>query len=347
MAQFYPMTEEVLSRIYAANFTAAEWRLWSYLVIFDPWGDHYEDLPDTFEIMQKVGIKKSTFYAAIAKFQEFNLFDFQSKSMSFRNLMGFTRIRKEFQNSGNDSEISENSPKNRKEFQEFGENSRTLENQQPEALSSKDSSSPQTIQTNTDLKQTFSEEEEAPPPPPPTEVLEVEIVEERNQPAGTSEGDQPTDASFVESEDGAYSTNAIALGEDQSTLPRNNTARTAKLREIEKLGATPQNFPWKQADGVSFREEMIDAVWQANRTWYSLPNGQKNKTAIAARLKALEKNLKKPDDSAIVAWNSLQAYWESAITLFPEAQQARQAFDEKEREAARQRRRNSTITFTA
>ena len=67
---FYPLTSKTLEKLYQADLTAAEWRLWNYLVVTDPWGDHYKDLPDTLTIMEKVGIKKSTFYAAIAKFKK-------------------------------------------------------------------------------------------------------------------------------------------------------------------------------------------------------------------------------------------------------------------------------------
>lgn len=70
---FYPLTSKSLEKLYQANLTAAEWRLWTYLVVTDPWGDNYKDLPDTLTIMEKVGIKKSTFYAAIAKLDKAGL----------------------------------------------------------------------------------------------------------------------------------------------------------------------------------------------------------------------------------------------------------------------------------
>lgn len=70
---FYPLTSKTLEKLYQANLTAAEWRLWNYLVVTDPWGDNYKDLPDTLTIMEKVGIKKSTFYAAIAKLDKAGL----------------------------------------------------------------------------------------------------------------------------------------------------------------------------------------------------------------------------------------------------------------------------------
>ncbi|MFN9913325.1 MAG: hypothetical protein ACK53L_12115, partial [Pirellulaceae bacterium] len=60
--------------------------------------------------MQAVDIKKTTFYTAIAKFQELGLFDFQDKGFSFRNLRGIPKNRKTVQFVGNDFENSENQP---------------------------------------------------------------------------------------------------------------------------------------------------------------------------------------------------------------------------------------------
>jgi hypothetical protein len=51
---------------------AAEWRLWSYLISLDPWGDRYIDI-ETITVMQECDCSKATFYRAIAKFQEIDL----------------------------------------------------------------------------------------------------------------------------------------------------------------------------------------------------------------------------------------------------------------------------------
>lgn len=160
---FYPLTSKSLEKLYQANLTAAEWRLWTYLVVTDPWGDHYKDLPDTLTIMEKVGIKKSTFYAAIAKFQKFELFDFQDKGFAFRNLQGVPKVRNTVQYSGSFSEISESVPKSRKPNRKNGTLSKNLEKQSPEPLPDKDSEALQTLQTlqtKKDFFQTLSESEE-------------------------------------------------------------------------------------------------------------------------------------------------------------------------------------------
>ena len=83
MARFFKFTDNDLE--ITKNFTASEWRLFSYLRLIDPFGDTYKEL-DTLKILSECNIKKSTFYATVAKFQELELFDFQDKGFSFRSL---------------------------------------------------------------------------------------------------------------------------------------------------------------------------------------------------------------------------------------------------------------------
>ncbi len=186
-------------------------------------------------------------------------------------------------------------------------------------------------------KKKIKEEEDA-PAAKTTDVVEAEIVEEENQ---------LTDTGFVESEDETYSVNAITTRQETFTPPRNVTVRVEKLREIEKLSSKPQEFPWKEDDGVTFREEMVDAVWQGNREWYSVESGARNDHKIKAHLKSLERKLKKPNDEAIASWDELQGYWKMAVSSLPEVQQVKEAFNEKDRETARAKRRNSNIRFTS
>jgi hypothetical protein len=110
---FYPLTPDMGQRLRNANLTAAEWRLWSYLVEIDPFGDRYFELPDTLSIMQVCNIKKTSFYKAMAKFQSLELFDFQNKGFFVRNL-GFPQKRKTVRKNGKLSEKTENCPQTRK-----------------------------------------------------------------------------------------------------------------------------------------------------------------------------------------------------------------------------------------
>lgn len=88
-SNFYALTPEVAETLRQAKLTAAEWRIWSYLVGLDPWGDRYIEV-ETLDILQQCECSKATFYRAMGKFQEIGLFDFQAK-LSFKNEAGFSK----------------------------------------------------------------------------------------------------------------------------------------------------------------------------------------------------------------------------------------------------------------
>ena len=70
--KFYPLTFDVTTKLRQAKLTAAEWRIWSYLVEIDPWGDRYQNI-DSLDVMSKCDCSRATFYRAIAKFQEIDV----------------------------------------------------------------------------------------------------------------------------------------------------------------------------------------------------------------------------------------------------------------------------------
>ncbi|PSF33895.1 hypothetical protein C7H19_19420 [Aphanothece hegewaldii CCALA 016] len=180
--KFYPLTPEIGRKLRKAKLTAAEWRIWSYLVELDPWGDHYIDVR-TFTIMSECDVSKATVYRAIAKFQELELFDFQDKGFSIKNQQGISKLtqsapsdernttspkklRKGYRKNETeiskmrlDSQICETSLKNETEISKMRLDSQICENQTPEPLPEMVSSSPQTIQTYSDFKKTLSEDE--------------------------------------------------------------------------------------------------------------------------------------------------------------------------------------------
>jgi hypothetical protein len=185
--QFYPLTPERSEKLLAANLTAAQWRLWCYLIKLDPWGERYVELPDTLTICSECQIKKSTFYTAIAKFQKLGLFDFQDKGFSCRNLKGIPKIRKTFPKIGNDSGKLETIPKIRKTFQEIGNDSEKLENQSPEPVPDKFSDSPQTLQTLQTNQTLQTEEGEG------KKTFSLEKNEQENQAASLQVGSQKSE----------------------------------------------------------------------------------------------------------------------------------------------------------
>lgn len=89
MARFFKFTAD-MAEFLRENLTLSEWKLWSYFVTLDPFGDQYVEAPPTLATLSKCNISKATYYRAIAKFQELELFDFQDKGFSFRNLKSLT-----------------------------------------------------------------------------------------------------------------------------------------------------------------------------------------------------------------------------------------------------------------
>lgn len=166
MAEYYITTKETQQKLFKANLTAAEWRLYSYFAMIDPFGDNYREIPDAVTIMQEVGVKKSTFYSAIAKFQDLELFDFHCKSVTLRNLTGSNAKQallesSDSPDSGNIPKFRNFTPENRKiipkfrnDIQENGTDSKQTEYEAPKPLQDKDSKTPHTNQTIKDLKDT-------------------------------------------------------------------------------------------------------------------------------------------------------------------------------------------------
>ncbi|HEY9907890.1 MAG TPA: hypothetical protein V6D18_09850 [Thermosynechococcaceae cyanobacterium] len=88
--KYYQLTPALSKELRAMNLHASEWRLWSYLVTLDPFGDRYMEMPDLVEILNECDMSKATFYRALAKFEEHGLFDTQPLKIAFRNLRGQT-----------------------------------------------------------------------------------------------------------------------------------------------------------------------------------------------------------------------------------------------------------------
>jgi hypothetical protein len=157
---FYPITPEVSRKLRQGKLTAAEWRIWSYLIEIDPWGDIYKDI-DTLTVMAECDVSKATFYRAIAKFQELELFDIQDKGISIRNLKGVSSLKNETPVSEmrQDSQNCETRRKNETKKSKMRQDSQNCENQPPEPPTSKASEVPHTIQTYQTYTDSLSESE--------------------------------------------------------------------------------------------------------------------------------------------------------------------------------------------
>ncbi|AFZ61285.1 hypothetical protein H6G54_02640 [Anabaena cylindrica FACHB-243] len=159
ISSFYPVTPKVAKKLRQGKLTAAEWRIWSYLIEVDPWGDAYKDI-DTLTVMTECDVSKATYYRAIAKFQELELFDIQDKGISIRNLSGVSSLKNETTVSEmrQDSQNCETRRRNETKKSKMRQDSQNCENQTPEPAPSKASEVPHTIQTYSDLKDTTEAE---------------------------------------------------------------------------------------------------------------------------------------------------------------------------------------------
>ncbi|MEG4065618.1 hypothetical protein [Microcoleus sp. SVA1_A1] len=153
MKQFYPVTPELTETLRQGKLTAAEWRIWSYLITIDPWGNQYKDV-ETLTVMSVCEVSKATYYRAIAKFDELELFDFQDKGFSIKNRYGATSLKNETPESldgENQSQICETSLKNETRSSEMRQDPQICENRSPEPApsnSSKPSKIIKIIKTN-------------------------------------------------------------------------------------------------------------------------------------------------------------------------------------------------------
>lgn len=154
--QFYPFTPSMAKKLRESSLSAAEWRFWAYLTEHDPWGDRYKEL-DPLDIMRDCGMSKATYYRAKAKFQELGLFDFQESKVSFRNLTGISQMKQESQKCDSILKNEIASLKNETVNSEMRQESQKRENQPLKPVPSKDSKTPQTLKTYSDLLNTLSE----------------------------------------------------------------------------------------------------------------------------------------------------------------------------------------------
>ncbi|OKH10815.1 hypothetical protein NIES593_22715 [Hydrococcus rivularis NIES-593] len=157
---YFRLTPTVRDKLLESKLTAAEWRIWCYLISLDPFGDRGAKFSPA-ELMLKCAVKKSTYFAAKAKFQKLSLFDFQDGVTKVVNLQGFSNQSKISECSQQEqlieSKISESDSKILEFKSEISEsNSRISECQKLKPLLDKDSTTLQTLQT----VQTFQTKEE-------------------------------------------------------------------------------------------------------------------------------------------------------------------------------------------
>jgi hypothetical protein len=167
---FFMLTPGVRDRLLEIKLTAAEWRIWCYLVSLDPFGDRGAKFSPA-ELMMKCGVKKTAYFKAKAKFQSLGLFDFKDGTTKVFNLQGgFDRSNNstssqqeeiiESANAESQSAFAESQSANAESQSANAESqSANAESQNQKTMPEAGSGSPQTIQTYSDFKKTLSESE--------------------------------------------------------------------------------------------------------------------------------------------------------------------------------------------
>lgn len=165
---------------------------------------------------------------------------------------------------------------------------------------------------NTEL---LSTEEEEPPP----KKAEQAVQSQRPPDVSNTYSSEPTiDVEVVKENSNP--------GEDKfSAAPHVETEQidVGLLKEIESVAMDWKKRPWR-ASAHTFDSGVIRAVWECNKTWYSLegksiPNSKK----INDRLSKLDNQLRSLNGEAVRAYIELQRYWHMAQNLAnPEVEQA-------------------------
>ncbi len=180
---FFMLTPDVRDRLLEIKLTAAEWRVWCYLVSLDPFGDRGAKFSPA-ELMLKCSIKKTTYFATKARFQKLGLFDFKDGPTKVVNLQTSSEksensthsqqaktieseiseysqqvevieseiSESEFENSESEFEISES------EFEISEFQSEISDNRSPKPLPRKASKTPQTLQNYSDFIRSLSDD---------------------------------------------------------------------------------------------------------------------------------------------------------------------------------------------
>ena len=150
---FVKIRDDIVDWVMQHGLSKTESKLFFYLLKLDRFGDCPAQVKVA-EILLKTGISKTSYHAAIAKFQGLGWFDFCHSDVRISNLCCRPKFRTDSPKSQTDSPKSRTQiPQSRTQIPQ----SRTESHAKP--LPKASSSLPQTIQTYSDFIQTLSEDE--------------------------------------------------------------------------------------------------------------------------------------------------------------------------------------------
>ncbi len=274
---FFMLTPNVRDKLLEAKLTAAEWRIWCYLVSLDPFGDRGAKFSPS-ELMLKCGVKKTAYFKAKAKFQRLGFFDFKDGTTKVFNLQGSSQHseKKEYSqqakliesaNAESESANAESESANA-EYQSANAESKSAnaECQPSKPLPIEDSGSLQTIktfQTNQTRAVEKISEEAAPTEPAPQ-------VKQQNQKSS------PTD---VTTSGSSFTHISNTLAESPKPQQRTNSAPTEKNSQIpqdlrNKLQELeiPLDGRVRKALASHHISQAYGAVAHIERTWETINN---------------------------------------------------------------------------
>jgi len=193
LSGFYQTPNHMAVKAIQAKLTSADWCVWSYLQMLDPFGDRFVDIPSPQEIAEIVGLSEKSVKRSIHKLEELGFYDTQIIAMKGKNLAGKAvradkKPDKVVQKKTKLSETGQSCPEKDKvvpKKTKLSQKKQSCPNQPPEPLPDKDSELLHTIQINSDLTNTTEEAnccvsekfEEKETDSLPSEAIETNVLE--------------------------------------------------------------------------------------------------------------------------------------------------------------------------
>ena len=171
---FYQTPNSMAIKAIRAKLTAADWILWAYLQMIDPYGDRMVDLPNVSEIALAIGVSERQVKRSLSRLESEELYLWEPVIIRGQNLAG--KQVKELCQKKRDSKFFEK--RKMTTLSSDGQSCPTDDNfvqakttlssdgqlrpkRSPKPLSDNNSNASQTIQTYSDFIQTLSESERA------------------------------------------------------------------------------------------------------------------------------------------------------------------------------------------
>ncbi|MCV3217577.1 hypothetical protein OGM63_29395 [Plectonema radiosum NIES-515] len=88
LSGFYQTPNHMAMKAIRAKLTSADWCVWSYLQMIDPYGDRFVDIPNHKKIAEIVGLSEKSVKRSVYKLEELGFYDTEVLAMKGKNLAG-------------------------------------------------------------------------------------------------------------------------------------------------------------------------------------------------------------------------------------------------------------------